>query len=724
MSAVVSALEPGTEQPLAGESAVGEAPRHLALVPPPGPPPRSILVVDDDDDDAFLIRTGLERVDPSMHIDTVSTYGDALLAMRNKPYDAAIVDYRLGAANGVELIEQCRQAGHHTPFILLTGQGGVDVDVEAMRRGAADYLEKREMTPVLLERSVRYAIERTAAEAELVAAKGRFEAAVQGSNDGIWDWDIKSAVLYMSPRFKEMLGFADAELPSTRVAWFERVHPDDCGRLESAFRDHTAGKTEHLEVEYQAQHKNGSWRWMLLRGTLQYDQAGKCVRLAGSQSDITLRKQAEEQARHQALHDPLTSLANRTLLVDRLHHAVQRIQREPGYGFTLMYIDLDGFKEINDTHGHAAGDVVLMETAARLKDTVRAVDTVSRVGGDEFVVLLDRCAREEDAAIVRRHVESALSEPISLPEGEDDVTVGGSIGLRVVQASVDNPLALLADADHEMYLVKSARKRTTLREVKDARPRNRTLARDLRRALERDEIRPHFQPILHARSGIVMGYEALARWIHEERGPVGPNEFIPVAHAVGLIGKLGESMLRHACNWAVTRPELPTISVNVGPEHLASPEFVDHVEGALKESGLPGERLRLELTEYTALEDEDAALDSLRALAAQGVQVELDDFGTGYSAISLVTRLPISTIKLDRSLIKDICDDPGRVRVVRALVELGHSLGLNVTAEGIETEREWRAVIGQHVDYVQGYYFGRPEANPPIPATPPPGEGE
>lgn len=716
MSAVELVLEPGAGEQLAQDSALVGAPRHLAVVPPAGSPPRCVLVIDDDDDDAFLIRTGLERVDPSMEVDTAATYGDALLAMRRKTYDAVVVDYRLGAANGVELIERCRQAGHQTPFILLTGQGGVDVDIEAMRRGAADYLEKREMTPALLERAIRYAIERNAAEAELMAAKGRFEAAVQGSNDGIWDWDIKSAVLYMSPRFKEMLGFEDSALPSTRAAWFERVHPDDRARLESAFRDHTAGKTEHLEVEYQAQHKDGSWRWMLLRGTLQYDHTGKCVRLAGSQSDITLRKQAEEQARHQALHDPLTSLANRALLIDRLHHAVQRIQRDPGYGFSLMYIDLDGFKAINDTHGHAAGDVVLMETAARLKETVRAVDTVARIGGDEFVVLLDRCARDEDATLVRKHVEGALTEPISLPEGEDDVTVGASIGLRTVQSAVDNPLSLLADADHEMYLVKSARKQSTVREVPDARPRTRTLARDLRRALERDEIRAHYQPILHARTATVVGYEALARWTHEERGPVGPNEFIPVAHEVGLIGKLGQSMLRQACNWAAARPEQPTISVNVGPEHLASPEFVDHVEAALRESGLPSNRLRLELTEHAALEDEDAALDSLRALTVQGVQLELDDFGTGYSAISLVTRLPFSTIKLDRSLIKDICDDPGRIRVVRAMVELGHSLGLSVTAEGIETEREWRTVIGQHVDFVQGYYFGRPEADPPVPS--------
>ena len=197
-----------------------------------------------------------------------------------------------------------------------------------------------------------------------------------------------------------------------------------------------------------------------------------------------------------------------------------------------------------------------------------------------------------------------------------------------------------------------------------------------------------------------------------------PDQFIPVAHEAGLIGKLGQSMLRLACKWAATRPELPSISVNVGAEHLASATFVDDVEAALNASGLPGARLRLELTEHTALVDEDAALDSLRALAAQGVHVELDDFGTGYSAISLITRLPLSTIKLDRSLIADFCDDPSRVRVVRSLVELGHGLGLSVTAEGIETEREWRAVVEQQVDYVQGYYFGRPEACPPVPTTP------
>lgn len=250
------------------------------------------------------------------------------------------------------------------------------------------------------------------------------------------------------------------------------------------------------------------------------------------------------------------------------------------------------------------------------------------------------------------------------------------------------------------------------------RPQDRTLAEDLRQALERDEIVPHYQPILRARTGNVIGYEALARWTHEERGPVWPDQFIPVAHEAGLIGKLGQSMLRVACKWAAARPELPAISVNVGAEHLVSAGFVDDVEAALKLSGLPGDRLRLELTEHTALVDEDVAIDALRALAAQGVHVELDDFGTGFSAISLITRLPLSTIKLDRSLIADFCDDPARIRVVRSLVDLGHGLGLNVTAEGIETEREWQAVIEQNVDYVQGYYFGRPEASPPVPSTP------
>ena len=717
MSAADSVPESGREAST-GTSPVDEVPARLSLVPPAGPPPRAVLVVDDDDDDAFLIRTGLERLDPSMDIDTVASSADALMAMRRKRYDAAIVDYRLGVTNGVELIEKCRSAGHHLAYILLTGHGSVEVDVEAMRRGASEYLEKAEMTPVVLERALRYAIQRNAVEAELVAANGRFEAAVQGSHDGIWDWDVKTAELYLAPRFKEMLGFADHELPSTRAAWFERIHPDDRTRVEAAFRDHTAGRTENLEVEYQAQHKDGTWRWMLLRGSLQYDTRGIGARLAGSQSDITMRKQAEDQARHQALHDALTGLANRALLVDRLQHAVQRVQRERAYGFTLLYIDLDGFKGINDTHGHGAGDIVLMETAARIKDTVRAVDTVARIGGDEFAIILDRCAHDHDAAMVAQQVECALLEPISLPEGEDAVIVGASIGVRVVDAPVDNPLALLADADHEMYLVKSARRKGGLHVVPaTVRPRSRTLARDLRRALEADEIRAHYQPIVQARTGALVGYEALARWVHEERGPIGPDEFVPVAHSVGLIDKLGQSMLAQACQWAAARPEKPTVSVNVGPEHLTSPDFVHHVEKALRESGLRGTCLHLELTEHTALEDEDAVLDSLRALAAHGVQFELDDFGTGYSAISLVSRLPICTIKLDRSLITNVGDDPGRIRIVRSLVELGHSLGLTVTAEGVETERDWQAVVAQHVDYAQGYYFGRPEANPPVPFT-------
>ena len=392
------------------ESLLDRAPDHLRLVAggglelvPAEPPHLTVLVVDDDDNDGFLIKSGLARIDPQMRVDLVADCPAARRAVASGKYDAAVVDYRLGSQTGLSLIESLRARGSTLPLILLTGQGGIDVDLDAMRRGASDYLSKNEMTPSMLERSIRYAVRRRADAARLVASQRRYEAAVTGSRDGIWDWDLHSGDFYMSPRFKSMLGFDDARMPSTRAAWLARVHEEDRPAVEEAIADHVAGRTDSLSIEYRVRHHDETWLWMSLRGAVQRDPDGRVERIAGSQSDISERKGAEEEARQRALRDALTGLANRALLFDRLEHAVARARREPGYGFSILYLDIDDFKPINDLQGHAAGDIALVEIAVRLRDLVRGVDCVARVGGDEFVGAAARCRSRRRSRGRQRH---------------------------------------------------------------------------------------------------------------------------------------------------------------------------------------------------------------------------------------------------------------------------------------------------------------------------------
>ena len=670
-----------------------------------------VLVVDDDELDARMIKRDLERANARVQVDVASTFEAGLAAACSGHYCAGIVDYRLGARTGVDLIERSRSAGSQIPLILLTGQGGLDVDVEAMQRGATDYLSKDEMTPTSLERSIRYALDRQTGARELLKSQRRYEAAVLGSHDGIWDWDLRTGELYLSPRFKSMTGIDDSTGVPPREAWLARVHDEDREQLESAIDAHLEGATEGIAVEYRVRTGDGSWLWVYLRGLALRDAAGKVERLAGSQTDISHRKIAEEKARHESLHDPLTGIANRLLLFDRLRQAIHRVEREQGYGFSVLYIDLDGFKRINDRLGHAAGDAVLVEVAARIQSALRAVDSVARVGGDEFVVLLDRCQTLTDADAVANKIEAAVQAPIDCLGRR--VAVGASTGIRVVDDTGVTEADILADADRAMYLEKNQRRCIALIPPRrNSEDDEASLGSDLRRALRRLAIEPHYQPIVDTATGGVVGYEALARWNDEQRGPVSPAQFVPIARRSGLIVQLGRTMLAQACDWAARGPGGSFVSVNISPEHVSFPRFREHVEEALALTGLDPQRLRLEITEHAQLVDDNRTRSTLQALAEQGVNLDIDDFGTGFSCIGLLLRIPVSAIKIDRSLIASVHTDPRKKAVVRHLVALAHSIGITATAEGVETREEWDAARATRIDRVQGFFFGRPSVSP------------
>lgn len=683
------------------ERVSGRRPRTFARDESPAERLR-ILIIDDDPDDAWLVQNGLRRIDPNIEVDVLEGLANGVAALTSGRYDAGVVDYRLGPHSGVELIERCRAEGADLPLILITGQGGFDVDLYAMRGGATDYLSKDEATPALLERSIRYGLERVAATAALVSSQRRYEAAVEGSRDGIWDWDLIEGEFHLSRRFKEMLGFDDTTMPDSREAWMKSIHPEDRSAVERALQEHLDGKTAALSIEHRVIHRDSSLRWVYLRGRAQRDENARPERVAGSQTDITSQKAAQADAQHRALHDSLTGIANRTKLLDHLGRILDEMPSRAD-GFALLYLDLDGFKSVNDVHGHARGDAVLVEVAHRLRASVRSTDFVARIGGDEFVVVLERCsvARAHGVATA---IEAAIGQPFAT--GSPIVHIGVSVGVRIVSDAEQEAEALLDSADREMYSVKLARRGNAANKA-EAEP---SLEPELRAALRRGAVVPHFQPIVHAADGATVGYEALARWRHPVQGNVSPLTFVPLAEKAGLVGELGRQMLARACGWAAAQLAEPRVSVNISPAHLASPGFERDVEAALLDSGLPAHRLRLEITEHTRLVEDARLLEVLCRLVAHGAHIDIDDFGTGYSALDAVLRLPISALKIDRSLVAGLDQDERKRRMLAHLVAIGHDFGLTLTAEGVETKSEWRAVTAAGVDNVQGYLFGRPEA--------------
>ncbi len=674
----------------------------------------TVMVVEDDPADGILIRSNLRKADPSIRVELVEDFDKALFGLCSGRYKAATIDHRLGSSSGLRLIELARQRGVSIPLILLTGTADPAVERDALSRGASDFLDKDEATGRLLERTIRYGIARCAVAAELAESERRYEAVVAGSQDGIWDWNLQTGALYLSDRFKASIGMTCTRRTTSFKALLERVHPDDRAGIENAVKDHLAGNADTLSFEYRVEDTAGTSRWFSLRGLVRRDAGGRMIRIAGSQTDVTDRKRGEQNARHQSLHDPLTGLANRALLNDRIEHAIRRLSRETEYGFSLMYLDLDGFKAINDEHGHAAGDAVLIEVAARLRDEVRAVDCVARVGGDEFAILLDRCVLSKDAHRVAEAIQAKVELPVKF--GTEELQVGVSSGIRVVTDAASSPAELLSEADGAMYSRKADRKRRNgLHVVRSGSTAELSLDARLRRALNSQLVVPHFQPIVTADSGSIVGFEALARWTDDELGQVSPAQFIPAALRTGAIVELERQMLANACKWAAAIEGDCFVSVNVSASHARSPLFGSHVRDALSGSGLDPHRLQLELTEHVEWFEDETIDDVFRSLQEDGVSLVLDDFGTGYSTAEVLARFPVTAVKLSRSLLLGAAASSRQRSMYMRLVDLGLSVGATVTAEGVETQDEFTLVQDAGASHIQGFMFGRPLARPEVP---------
>jgi diguanylate cyclase (GGDEF)-like protein/PAS domain S-box-containing protein len=668
-------------------------------------PPIKVLLIDDDEDDCVLTRDLLAGIGRErFRLDWVSSFDAALERMRERAHDIYLLDVHLGARNGLELLRQAVADGCRAPIIMLTGLGDRDVDLEAMRIGAADYLAKGSLDAPLLERAIRYALERARTLEALRESEERYSLAARGANDGLWDWDLRSDEIYFSPRWKGMLGFAESEIANRPAEWLGRVHPEDMERLEADLSAHLAGRTLHFENEHRLMHRDGSFRWVLTRGLAVRGRDGKAYRIAGSQTDTTGRK----------VYDGLTGLPNRMLFLDRLAASLARARRHPKAPFAVLFLDLDRFKIVNDSLGHTLGDQLLIEVARRLERCVRLGDTVARMGGDEFAILLEEIRDISDATRAAVRIHETLSAPCNLDGRE--VFTSASVGIAMSATGYASPEHILQDADTAMYRAKSLGKARY--EVFDEAMRERALTRlrmesDLRRAVEREQFELLYQPIVSLASGRTLGFEALARWRHPD-GLILPEKFIPLAEETGLIVPLSGQILRLACRqmraWSEQLPPgmAFVVSVNVSGKQLAHGDFPQRIAEVLHETGLPAHRLKLEITESAIIENADSATGLLHQLKEMGVGIWLDDFGTGYSSFSHLHRFPIDTLKIDSSFVQKLDQAGAKPEITRTIVLLAHSLGIETIAEGVENPSQRDRLYELECDSVQGYLFSAP----------------
>jgi diguanylate cyclase (GGDEF)-like protein/PAS domain S-box-containing protein len=691
-----------------------------------------ILVVDDDATARLLMRAALVKAGYEVRLATGGE--DALRAFREAPADMVMLDVEMPDLNGHEVCLRLRaEAGELLPIVMVTGMDDVRSVELAYEAGATDFIAKP-LNWALIGHRVRYLRRAHLAQlalletqAALVSSQSRLDQAQALARLGGWQWSAASARIDWSGQALRLLGMAPETLPD-RAAFLALVHAEDAVAVRQAWEDALAGRPYRLEFRLSI---DGHISWVLEQAQIETDAQGRVRAIVGTLQDITERKETETRIARMAYFDSLTGLPNRQSFIERLSREVRRAQRDQRQ-LAVMFMDLDGFKTVNDSMGHIAGDLILQQAADRLRQALRPSDMVSRdacnatevelarLGGDEFTALVVDIARPEDVMAVADRIHAEMRVPFLIDRRE--VLLTASIGIALFPGDGDSAMTLLEHADTAMYHAKEAGRdnwkfyRTSMTERAQERL---DLSTSLRLALERQEFTLVYQPQFDVCAGRVLSVEALIRWTHPVQGQIPPLDFIPLAEEYGLIVPIGEWVLRTACadaaRWQRAGQPL-TVAVNVSPLQFKDPNLVQTVRDTLAQSGLAPERLVLELTESALMEDAGATLATLHELRACGVQFALDDFGTGYSSLSYLRRMPLANVKVDRSFVSGLPADGSNQAIVQAILSMAESLGFSVTAEGVETSEQARTLTDMNCNTLQGYFIAHPVPAAEIPA--------
>ncbi len=556
----------------------------------------------------------------------------------------------------------------------------------------------------------------------LTESNRRFQLAVDGANDAIWDWNIQSDELYVSNRWNEILGIDKTEQVESMKAWLESILPEDRERVRQSLQDHLKGETPLFSVEYRVINRISGLKWILTRGLAFRNDEGIDIRMAGSHTDISNSRRLQERLRYNAFHDELTNLPNRMKLRERIQEALHRAERDEDFSFTLLYLDFDGFKHVNDTFGHSTGDLLLKSIAERLMFCVRPLDLVSRIGGDEFVILLDGISRMEDVDKILERINHQISKPYIL-EGHT-IYITASIGVSFLDRNCCTmPDDLIQRADIAMYHAKNGGKARSVcyeSSMGSCEKRRWLLENDMHKALGSDSMQIHYQPIVCAETGQIYGMEALIRWDHHDHGSISPAEFIPIAEETGFITRITQWLLNQVCRQAqlLNRDQLTPIrcAINVSSRDFHCSEGLDTLlKKALEETGCSPGWIAIEVTEGTLIKDFELVSLQLSRIDEMGIVIELDDFGTGYSSLSYLNKFPLKILKVDRSFIMTMEDSSSSLKLVQTIIHMAKDLGMKTIAEGVEKEDQRDTLRQLGCDYIQGYLISRPLSREMLP---------
>lgn len=674
-----------------------------------------LLLVEDNLGDARLLR---EMFNEEGAHQTEMTHAqcmkDAERHLAEREVDIILLDLGLPDVEGVTAVQRIRAAAPRVPLVVLTGRDDEALAALALQEGAQDYLIKGQIDSRGLLRALRYAIERKTMEEALFVEKERAQVTLNSIGDAVVCTDMSGNITFLNFVAEKMTGWAWQEAAGRPM--LEVLQILDAGSREPAPHPINVAvgvdRTVRLSSNCILVRRDGFETPIEDSVAPIHDREGKETGAVIIFRDVSTARAMAAQMTHSAQHDFLTGLPNRMLLNDRVTQAIVLAPRH-SKKVAVLFLDLDGFKHINDSLGHPTGDKLLQSIAKRLVACVRSSDTVSRQGGDEFVVLLSEMEQSEDAAISALRILQAVAEAHTIDH--HDLHVTASIGLSVFPDDGKDAETLIKNADTAMYQAKENGRQSyqffrpamTVRAVE-----RQSIEENLRRALDRREFTLHYQPKIKLRTGEITGAEALLRWTHPVRGSVSPAQFIPVAEDCGLILPIGQWVLREACKqaraWLNAGLSLGTIAVNISSMEFRDDNFLESVFAILSETGLDPRSLELELTESVLMKRAESAASVLKTLRARGVQIAVDDFGTGCSSLSYLRKFPIDALKIDQSFVRQITSAPDDSTIVTAVISMGRSMKLRVVAEGVETREELAFLQTHQCDEAQGFYFSRP----------------
>ncbi|MEN1761230.1 putative bifunctional diguanylate cyclase/phosphodiesterase [Anoxynatronum sibiricum] len=547
---------------------------------------------------------------------------------------------------------------------------------------------------------------------QLLETEERYRLVVEGSNDCIWEWDLRNQKLSFS-RTKLLLGYDEDELPETYDAWASLVHPEDLDNTVIVRQQHLDGKTPYFYSEYRMRNKWGEYRWIQSRGKAVWDSKGKSVRMAGSHVDVTEQKRLMREMYQMAYYDELTALPNRTLFYDHLKKIMGTHHRHQEQ-FGLLTMDLDDFRRINDTRGHPVGDQILVEVACRINEQLQDNEFVARSGGDEFYVLKSRLQSTDDLKGLAERILKAFEAPFRVEEYE--YFISASAGIAIFPDHGTDRDTLLQHADVALSEAKTAGKNKYWffdQTIRDRIANWMEKEKDLRYAIQRREFVLHYQPIMDVKGNIV-GAEALIRWNHPQQGLLSPFFFMELAEETDLIHPIGAWVMESVCQtcrqWKIDGLPPLTVSINLSSMQFRRTDLPDWISQMIHQYGVDPCQLVVEITETAAMDNLSHTKELLNRIRALGVRVALDDFGTGYSSLNYLRSLPMDILKIDKSFIQEMGNNPKETFIVRQIIDMAHQLQLTVTAEGVEERAQWEMLERYGCDHLQGYYFHRPMA--------------